>query len=60
MCSSNVREEPMDGVSLECGVERIGLWNLLGDTIKPPQSVTKNSPNDRFRMASHWEYFVAQ
>ena len=55
MCPSNVREEPMDGLSLECGAERIGVWNLLGDTAKPPQSVTKNSLNDRFRMASHWE-----
>ena len=60
MCPSTVREEPMDGLSLECGAERIAVWNLLGDTTKPPQSVTKNSPNDRFRMASHWEYFVAK
>ena len=60
MCPSNVREEPMDGLSLECGAEQIGVWNLLGDTAKPPQSVTNNSPKDRFRMAFHWEYFVAE
>ena len=60
MCPSDVREEPVNGLSLECGAERIGVWNLLGKTAKPPQSVTKNSPNDRFRIASHWEPFVAR
>ena len=33
----------MDGLSLECGAERIGVWNLLGDTAEPPQSVIKSS-----------------
>ena len=31
----------MDGLFLECSAERIGVWNLLKDTAKPPQSVTK-------------------
>ena len=48
MCPSNVREELIDGLSLERGSEWTNEWNLLGDTAKPPQSVTKNSPNDRF------------
>ena len=30
MCPSNVREEPIDGLSLEWGSEWTGLWNLLG------------------------------
>ena len=60
MCPSNAREETMDRLSLECGAERIGVCNLLGDTAKPPQSVTKSSLNDRFHMASHWECFVAE
>ena len=60
MCPSNVREESIDGFSLEWGKEQIGVWNLLEDTAKPPQSVNKDCPNDRFRMASHWECFVAE
>ena len=28
----------------------MGVWNLLGDTARPPQSVTKNSPNDLFEV----------
>ena len=60
MCPLNVREEPMNGLSLVCCAQRIGVWNLLGDTAKPPESVTKNSPHDRFRMESHWEYFIAE
>ena len=42
MCPSNVREEPIDGLSIECGAERIGVWNLLKDTDRPPPSVAKN------------------
>ena len=60
MCPSNLREDPVNGLSLEWGKKRIGEWNLLGDTAKPPQSVTKNSPNVRFRMATHGECFVAE
>ena len=44
MCLLNVKEDSMDGLSLERGKERVGDWNLLEDTAKPPQSVTKNSP----------------
>ena len=37
MCLSNVREEPIDRLSLEWGSEWTGVWNLLRDTAKPPQ-----------------------
>ena len=60
MCPSNVREEPIDGPSVEWGFERTGVWKILGDDAKLPQSVTKNSPIDRFRMASHWECLGAK
>ena len=60
MCPSNVREDSINRLSLECGAERIGVWNLIRDTAKPLQSVTKSSPNDRFRMTSHWECLVAE
>ena len=59
-CGTSLREKHMDGLSLECGAEWTGVWNLLGGTAKRPQSVTKNSSNDRFRMTSHWECFVAE
>ena len=60
MCPSNVREDSINGLSRECGAERIGVWNLLADAAKPQQSVTKRIPNDRFRMTSHWECLVAE
>ena len=50
----------MAGIFLECGAERIGVWNILRDTVKPLQSANKNSANDRFRMVSHRECFFAK
>ena len=38
----------------------LSVWNLLEGTAKLPQSVTKNSPNDIFRVAFHWKCFVAE
>ena len=60
MCPSNVRGEPIDGLSVECSAERIGVWNLLGDTAKPPQlklgTSTRASQGKRLlpRSASRW------
>ena len=60
MFSSNVREDSIDGLSLEWGKARSGVWNLLRDTAKTPKAVTKNSPNDGFRLASHWECSITE
>ena len=60
ICPSNVREDHIDGLSLEWGLKRTGVWQLLGGTAKPPQSVAKNSPINRFRMASHCECIVTE
>ena len=45
MCPLNAREEPIDGLNLEWDLEWTGVWNPLGDTAKPPQSVIPSSPS---------------
>ena len=49
----NVREDPINGLSLECKALPDHAENEH-DTAKPPQSATKISPNDDFHIASHW------